>query len=170
MAKKQEYSWWDDPANAEKVKEMSWWDHKENKRMFNLPVSVIQEGDSEGDSWTASFNSDTERLFGEVLSGVASGATLEEAITRLFKIVQIDYNYNVEMKFNYQRWVPLIIGPWKFNGGRWFTVFGIHVYFRYGNKMMGGWYIPFTKLNIIVNNEWRSYNRWIKKHKTEDNE
>lgn len=46
-------------------------------------------------------------------------------------------------------------GDWSRKGGSWFTILGIHFYFRYGKGMRGGWYIPLTKLNITVNNLWK---------------
>ena len=156
------YSWWDDPKNKEEVERISWWNHSENKEDYQFPISVIQSGDV----WVASFNDETELLMGDKLSGCAQGDTKADAIKKLFMIVRLTHEYSDECRIKYQRWVPFRTGQWSGIGSRWVTIFGLHVSFKYGNGMKGGWYIPFTKLNISFSSEWKTYSRYKKKNKT----
>jgi hypothetical protein len=152
------YSWWKDPANADEVAKLSWWDNPENKTTYPIPVSVVENGGR----WTAATNSDTEKILGEQLSGVASGNSKEEAIEKLFSSIRIIHQYTDTCRRDYHRYVPFIKGNWKHIGGKWITIFGFNIYFRYGNNMKGGWYIPFTKLNISFTNYWKLYREYIK--------
>lgn len=153
---KDNYNWWTDPKNKEQVKRLSWWNHDKNKTTFPLPISIAQSGDC----WVATCNNETELLLGDKLHGVAQGKTKEEAINSMFMIIRLTHEYSEECRLNYQRWVPLRFGNWKHIGGRWFTVFGINVYFRYGKNMKGGKFIPFTSLNISIHSEWATYRNW----------
>ena len=154
--KSKDYNWWDDPANAEEVKRISWWEHEENKTTIPLPVSITN-----GDGyWVVANNSETTKLLGENLHATSQGKTKEEAIRKFFLIMKLSHDYEVECANNYQRWVPFRKGNWSMNGGRWFVVYGMRFYFRYGKNMKGGWYIPFTKLNISFHSEWATYRRW----------
>lgn len=145
------YNWWKDPKNKEEVEKLSWWNHDENIEIINFPIAVIKEGEY----WTASTNNLTSKLLGDKLTGCASAKTKEEAIQRMFNIVRITHEYSEECRLSYQRWVPFRNGPWGQIGGNWIIIFGILIYFRYGKKMKGGWYLPLTKLNISITNEWR---------------
>lgn len=156
-----EYNWWADPKNAEEVKRYSWWDHSECKQDYYFPISVAE---SDG-SWTASFNSETKELVGDNLHGCASSRISEsDAISKLWALVKMQLDYEHGCSLNYQRFVPFRKGPWQHKGGRWISIFGIHIYFRNGDGMKGGWYIPFTKFNISVNSDWSIYKRWKKKN------
>lgn len=149
---KRKYNWWDDPKNAEEVSRISWWEHPENKTTVELPVSIVQDENY----WCIGTNKETKQLIGDSLSSIsASGDTKEEAIANFFSLLKASHSYEEMCRLKYQRWVPLRTGNWKHTGGRWFVVFGIHVYFRYGKGMKGGLYIPFTKLNVSVHNEWK---------------
>jgi hypothetical protein len=161
MSKSKTYNWWDDPNNQEEVKRISWWNHPENKEDYMLPISVIE---SDG-VWVAAFNDETKLVLGDRLSGCSQGETKAAAIEGLFKIVRITHDYSEQLVLRYQRWVPFRKGNWKHIGGTWFVVFGLHIYFRYGKNMKGGWYVPFTKLNISIHNEWIIY----KNHKRNQN-
>lgn len=156
---KKEYNWWTDPANAEEVKRISWWNHPENQHTFALPIA-IHGNDEEG--YTATCNEKTEKYLGE-LNGCHHGKTKEEAINGMFALIRMAYEYDEECRLNYQRFVPFRKGDWSHIGGSWFTVFGIHVYFRHGKGMKGGWYVPFTKLNISVSSDWAIYRRYKQK-------
>ncbi len=149
---KENYNWWTDPKNKETVERISWWEHSENKTFIEIPISIIEvEG-----NWTIGSNKDTEALLGRDLSNIcASGETKEEAIAMFFKLMKSITSFHHTRMLKYQKFVPFRKGDWKHTGGKWFTVFGIDVYFRYGKGMKGGWYIPFTKLNIRVYNEWK---------------
>lgn len=155
---KKQINWWDDPKNKEEVERISWWNHVENKETFPLPISVI----CSDNHWTVTCNSDTEKLLGDKLHVVASGDTKEKAIRAMFQILKWTHEYSEECRLNYQRFVPLRIGDWKHTGGKWFTIFGINFYFRYGKGMKGGYYIPFTKQNISIRSDWTIYKNWKK--------
>lgn len=157
------YNWWDDPKNKEEVERISWWNHPENKEVFNLPIAVVK---SEG-GWVATCNSETEKYLGKKLHGCAQGKTKEEAISQMFLTIRITHEFSEQCRLSYQRFVPFRKGNWQRVGGMWFVVFGIHVYFRYGKGMKGGKYIPFTKLNISISNDWTLY-RDSKKKKSDD--
>ena len=159
MMEKEAYNWWTDPKNKEEVYRHSWWAHPENKTTFALPISVIKEGEM----WVATTNKETEMYLGDRLHGCAQGETYKEAITHMFEIIRMSHEYSEECRLNYQRWVPFRKGDWKHTGGRWFVVFGHQIYFRYGTGMQGGWYIPFTKLNISYSSEWTGYKKWKEK-------
>jgi hypothetical protein len=156
-----EYNWWDDPKNEEEIRRIAWWTHVENKTNIELPVSIVEE--TKG--WTICGNEETEKLIGD-LAQVASGKTKEEAIANFFLMMRIVHDYEAHCARRYERWVPFIKGDWSSRGGKWFTIFGINVYFRYGKDMQGGWYIPFTKLNISIQNRWKGYEKWRKKTKS----
>ena len=158
--KNKEYNWWTDPKNKEEIEKRSWWNWPENKETFPLPISV----NNHDGIWVATFNNETEKILGEEIHGVAQGETKEEAIERMFQLVRIAVHYTNDRMRSYQRWVPLRVGPWKSFGGRWISVFGIHIMFRYSKNAKGGWFIPLKKLNISIHNEWKSYRRYKKNH------
>lgn len=153
--KKKNCNWWNDPKNQEEVKRISWWNHDENKEDFNLPISVVK---SDG-GWVASCNDETKLLLGDKLHGCAQGKTKEEAINQMFQMIKITHDFSEESRLNYQRWVPFRKGDWTHIAGKWIVFFGIHIYFRQGNGMKGGWYFPFTKLNVSTSNEWATYRK-----------
>lgn len=136
---------------------INWWEKPENKTTIEIPVSMIQEADG---SWVIGSNKETEDLLGNHLSSIVdSGKTREIAIKKFFEVMRFLHEYSVDRKMSYSRWVPLKVGPWK-KGGRWVEIFGIMISFRYGDSMKGGWYVPFTKLNISVYNGWVNYRKF----------
>jgi len=153
-----EYNWWTDPKNKEEVERQSWWEHEPNKEYFPFPVSVVKDSGV----WVATTNEETYKLIGDRLSACAGGKTKEEAIRKMFSMIKGMHDFVVERELSYRRWVPFIKGPWSSVGGRWFSIFGINFNFRYGKNMQGGWYIPFTKLNISVHSLWATYRRYKK--------
>ena len=162
MKKTKNYNWWQDPANWKEVQELSWWEHNENKITVPFPLSAIQNPDG---SWTVSGNRKTEKLVGDTgLSQVATSYTKEDAIEEYFKLMKFVYETTKEDADRYERWVPFLKGPWSSIGGKWFQVFGIMIYFRTGKNMKGGWYVPFTNLNITITNKWKSYQRNLKRN------
>lgn len=154
------YSWWDDPKNKEEVERLSWWNHDNNKDTFAFPISVVKDGDW----WVATCNDETKKLLGDNLHGCAQGKTKQQAIDKMFMIIRMGHDYAEECRLNYQRWVPFRKGDWN-RGARWFVIFGINFYFRYGNGMKGGRYVPFTKFNISISNEWAAYRNWKRNRK-----
>jgi hypothetical protein len=157
MAKDENYNWWTDPKNKEEVDKLSWWDHAENRYIIYLPISIVKDGDM----YVASFNTETKKYFGEDIHGCAMGKSTEEAVEEMFYMIRFEHEYLKDKVLNYQRFIPFRKGDWKHVGGTWFVIFGMHVYFRHGKGMKGGWYIPFTKLNVSITNEWANY----RKHK-----
>lgn len=136
-----------------KKENYSWWEDSQNKEVFELPISVVKNGDW----WVAACNEDTKKLLGDRLHGVSQGRTKQEAIEGVFESIRIIHDYSEDCMLNYQRFVPFRKGSWNRRGGEWFAFFGIHVYLRYGSNMQGGFYIPFTKLNVLITNEWTAY-------------
>jgi hypothetical protein len=150
------YNWWEDPKNKEQVERISWWNHPQNKEDYMLPISVVE---SDG-VWVATCNDETKKVLGDGLHGCAQGDSKADAIDKMFQIIRLSHEHSEDCVRRYQRWVPFRKGDWGHIGGTWFVVFGFHVYFRYGKNMKGGWYLPFTKLNVSVYSEWASYRRW----------
>lgn len=157
------YNWWDDPKNAEEVKRISWWEHDENKTTIQLPVSIIKRDDC--DRYTIAANKDTKELIGDI-GGASSAYSKDEVAISFWNTIKFHQKFLTEQRLNYQRWVPFRKGPWGKIGGNWFAIFGFHVYFRYENKikLKGGWYFPFTKLNISFSNDWIIYTNWKKEN------
>jgi hypothetical protein len=157
-----EYNWWADPKNKHIIDYISWWKDPKNKITFPLPISIVYDDNG---VWIAATNDETEALLGDKVGSVAQGETQEEAIKDLITHIKIQIEYYYDMSLSYERWVPLRIGPWSSIGGSWFTVFGFNFYFRYGKNMKHGWYIPFTKLNISIRNQWKIYREYRKSKK-----
>lgn len=156
-----EKNWWSDPNNQAEIERICWWNNPANKENYEFPISVIKSDNC----WVATCNDDTKKLLGDRLHAVAQGKTKEEAISKLFVLLRLTHNYSEQCRLNYQRFVPFRKGNWGQVGGTWFTVFGLHVYFRRGKGMKGGFYIPFTKLNISFSNEWKLYSRFKNEQK-----
>lgn len=134
----------------------NWWNKKKNKEYFELPISVIE---SDG-TWIVTCNDETKLFLGDRLHACASGKSKEEAINKMFMMIRHLHNYSEDCRLNYQRFVPFEKGDWKHAGGKWFVIFGIEFYFRIGKSMIGGFYFPFTKINIKVSNQWIEYKNW----------
>jgi hypothetical protein len=81
--------------------------------------------------------------------------TLEEATKKFWKIAEIASSYHQKRSKELTRRKLFHKGPWGEIAGNWFIVYGIQFYFRYGKGMRGGWYVPFTKLNITITNHWK---------------
>jgi hypothetical protein len=158
---KENYNWWDDQKNKEEVDRISWWNHEKNKETFSFPISVVNDGEY----WIATCNNETEKLLGDKLHACAQGETKDEAISKMFMMIRMTHDYSEECRLNYQRFVPFRKGDWKHTGGKWVVIFGIHIYFRYGKGMKGGAYLPLTKLNVSLLNEWKNYNKFKKSSK-----
>lgn len=84
----------------------------------------------------------------------ATGKTFEEAEKDFLKYMKFSNVYNMDEISMLNKRAIFVGGDWSRMGGRWFQILGFHFYFRYGKNMHGGWYIPFTKLNIRINNLW----------------
>jgi hypothetical protein len=126
----------------------------EEEIYIKLPTSLFREIVKGKESFSICHNDKTDKLIGNIPI-ISQGDTLEEAEKEAWNCIKYMYKYHDERSKELDLWKPLQIGPWKDTAGKWFTIYGIHVYFRYGKNMLGGFYIPFTKLNIIINNLWR---------------
>lgn len=96
---------------------------------------------------------------GEAMLGQAAysqGTTREEAEKEFWNMIRFLNEYYEQRSRELDCWKPIQIGDWKHIGGTWFTVYGFHFYFRRGNGMQGGWYVPGTKLNISISNCWKN--------------
>ena len=88
-------------------------------------------------------------------SGFCSqGDSFEQAEEKFWKLYRNLYKFQEKRSNELDKWKPFQKGPWGKIGGKWITIFGLHWSFRYGKGMKGGWYIPFTNLNIWFNNYW----------------
>lgn len=122
---------------------------KINIEFIDFPVDVIY---TEEEHWVICSNEETKKLLGSSMNIVVQGDTKEEAIQQFFLHLRMTVDFYKKDANKYRKYAPLIIGDWSHIGGSWFQIFGIHVYFRYGKDMKGGFYIPFTKLNIMISN------------------
>ncbi len=141
--------------------ELDWWEDPKNKETFDFPISIIKDGDC----WVVSGNKQTRNLLGERLQACAQGETKEDAINSMFMMINSMNEYSEECRLSYIRFVPFIKGNWKQKGGKWITIFGMNIYFRYGKKNKHGWFVPFTNLNISVSNGWKNYKNYMDKNK-----
>lgn len=116
---------------------------------ISIPVEMIQEGETVFISTTE----EAEKILG--FSSYGDGKTKEEAEKQFWSMIRFMNEYYKERSDKLDCWKPFQKGDWKHIGGTWFIIFGIHVYFRTGKGMKGGRYIPFTNLNIMINNHWR---------------
>lgn len=82
--------------------------------------------------------------------------TKEDAIKAFWITVSIHLQHLNDRSCLLDRVHPLQIGPWKHRGGRWFSTFGLNFYFRVGKGMKGGFYLPFTNLNVSFSNYWKN--------------
>lgn len=160
MKKDKNYSWWTDPKNKKEVDKISWWNHPKNQVFINFPIALINDGKY----WVASTRTDKSGKFlGEDLTGVSQGKTRKEAIEKLFLMIRYAHSYSEDCRLSYQRWVPFRKDSWGKIGGNWFSIFGFHIYFRYGKGNKEGWFVPFTKLNISFSSDWTVYKRYKEK-------
>lgn len=84
-----------------------------------------------------------------------SAKSLVDGKRKFWAMLKIINNYNKERSEELDKWKFFQKGDWKHVGGSWFIIFGINVYFRRGKGMKGGWYVPFTNLNIRICNLWK---------------
>lgn len=163
---KEQCNWWDDPKNKEEVERISWWDHPENQITIELPVAVIQDDKY----WCVTASKETEKLIGDNLGGCSQGESREEAIKEFFSLIKWHHEFINERMLSYERWVPFRKGQWNKTGGTWFVIFGLHFYFRYGKQNKGGFFIPFTWLNISFYSEWITYRNYKRERAKRENE
>lgn len=124
---------------------------------LTIPVKLIitDNIDKEGNKeYFISTTDETNKLFDQWYYG--TGKSLEEATKQFWISYKVIHEYYKERSNELDKWKPFQKGPWGKTGGNWFTIFGFHFYFRYGKGMQGGGrYVPFTKLNVMINSSWR---------------
>ena len=102
-------------------------------------------------------STDKKNLLGSI---VVHGKSYKEAENNFWEMAAFIHKHHEQRSLELNRWKWFQKGDWGKPGGNWFIVFGINVYFRYGNtplnriSIRGGWFIPFTNLNIMINNYW----------------
>lgn len=115
---------------------------------ISIPAILFKDGDQ----FTIMTTDETEKIIGQPL--VASGKTREDAENKIWEMLRVVNEFHIERSRELNKYKFFQHGPWGKIGGNWFTILGINVYFRKGKNMIGGWYIPFTKLNIRIHNHW----------------
>lgn len=116
---------------------------------IGLPIVVVKEEDT----YCIAATDEAEAMIGQ--SAYSQGKTREEAEKDFWNMIKMLHQYHEERSRELDLWKPFQKGDWGHIGGTWFTIFGFHVYFRSGQGMKGGWYVPGTKLNISISNYWR---------------
>ena len=124
----------------------------ENKLELTLPVTYHLEFVDDKEYHIITSNDETRKLLNIPI--VVQADSKEEAIRKFWVIVNIHLDYMAKRSHQADKWEPLRIGPWK-KYGKWFTLFGHTFSFRYGKQNKGGWFVPFTKLNISYSNKWK---------------
>lgn len=122
---------------------------KEETILLQIPVTYAQENDHH----IINSNDATEKLLD--IPVVVQADSKEEAIEKYWIIVQSHLRFHQWIYRRHSRWALFYRGAWKGMATHWFSVLGFNFYFRRGKGMKGGFYIPFTKLNITFRNHWR---------------
>ena len=95
-------------------------------------------------------NDDTQKTLDLQFTG--QGKTREEAEKKAIECAQIMVKHYQERAKVADRWEPFAKGDWGHQAGKWFRIFGFQFYFRIGENMKHGFYIPFTKINTMFTN------------------
>ena len=83
------------------------------------------------------------------------GKSFKEAENHFWALAWDISKYHQKRSDELNCWKWFQKGDWKQPGGSRFIVFGIAVYFRYGKQMKGGWFVPFTNMNISIHSYWK---------------
>lgn len=89
---------------------------------------------------------------------IAVGDTFEDAEDQFWELLKTTSTHERKRSNELNKWKPFQKGNWSSTGGTWLIVYGIKIYWRYGKNMRYGWYIPFTKMNIMIVNYWTNKN------------
>lgn len=119
------------------------------KKSIKIPVEYRKENGTHIIRTTE----ETKKYFGQHIIGYADNSA--DAEKDFWRYVKTLNEYHLNRSIELDKWKPLQLGDWSHTGGKWITVFGFHINFRYGEGMKGGFYIPLTKLNISFVNYWR---------------
>jgi hypothetical protein len=123
----------------------------EQKTFIEIPVNYVIDQDG-----ICLFGTEeTDNILGTKIGIVVQESTLQEAKDMYLSILKYHLTYLEERSKKLDNWMLFQKGDWSHIGGKWFTIYGFHFYFRYGKGMKHGWYIPFTKLNISITNCWK---------------
>ncbi len=122
---------------------------------LEIPVGMI-----EGDGGFVIFNTkETDQILGKV-SIVIQEESLEEAKRVYLILLKSHIEWAEDRSRQLDKWKPFQkSGKNTMTRSFWFMIFGMHFYFRRGKGMKGGWYIPFTNLNISFHNYWIPYRK-----------
>lgn len=135
---------------------------EELKTTVEIPIGYVEGEFEDGRKYVVAFNTkETDEIIGDKVGIVIQGDSLDDAKRKFLISLKCHINWIEKRSHELDLWKPFQKGNWKHVGGTWFKVFGINVYFRYGKGMKGGRYIPFTKLNISINNYWRKSNNAV---------
>lgn len=124
-----------DNLNTEKIK-------------ISIPAILFHEGEM----FTIMTTDESEKIIGQPL--FASGKSQEEAENKIWELMRYTNKFHIERSNELDKYKFFQHGSWGKMGGNWFSILGINVYFRKGEGMKGGWYVPLTKLNISIHNHW----------------
>lgn len=140
--------WW--------IEKITWvmMEHKMDKEIIKLNIDV--ELVREDEYFILATTDKSKELLGEFIC--VQGKSQQEVETEFWEMLKFINDYNKERSDELNKWKPFQKGDWSHIGGTWFTIYGFHMYFRKGKGMIGGWYVPFTDLNISVHNFWRKRN------------
>lgn len=122
---------------------------EETTLMIEFPVKYIQE-----EGYHLIVTDDETKKFMDIPI-VIQADTKEEVIEKFWKMMQCHLSYSERIRRRHDRWALFYKGQWGHIGSNWFSVLGFHFYFRHGKNMKGGFYFPFTKLNLTIRNYWR---------------
>ncbi len=119
---------------------------------IGFPVEIIDDGKYINITPTE----ESKKIIGPM---VVCAKTREEAEKRFWNMVESEFEYLNNRSNELDLWKPFQKGDWSHIGGTWITIFGINIYFRKGKGMKYGKYIPFTNLNIMINNYWKIWKK-----------
>lgn len=123
---------------------------------LRIYLNVVEDDNG----FTASITETSKTMYG--LNGaVAWGKTKIEAYNALAENLKAVHGFKDKLLLKYKRFA-FEIGKWDGIGTHWILIFGIHIYFRYGSDKKHGFYVPFTKLNILITNYWKTYKTYLK--------
>lgn len=123
--------------------------------LITISVDLMVESENGKDCFVIVTNEESEKILQQALC--VQGDSLDDCEKKFWEQFQVINEYNKKRSNELDKWKPFQKGDWKHIGGSWFIIFGINAYFRKGKGMKGGWYIPFTKMNISINNYWRNH-------------
>jgi len=136
---------------------------------IEIPVRYVKDELSNGEECYVIIDTPECKKIFDGQPFVSQGKTLEHAKQRFLDMITSMYSWNEHRSRELDKYKWFQKGDWSSIGGSWFTILGLNWYFRTGDGMKGGRYIPFTKLNISFCNHWRIKIKKDDKEETTDN-